>query len=551
MYRNYIEELHIRPEQVLMYLRKSRADDPLLTVAEVLARHETILNDWVERNLSAPIPEENRYREVVSGETIEARPEINKILKKMESPFIKAILTVEVQRLSRGDLEDAGRLIKLLRYTNTLVITPQKIYDLSDEYDRDSFERELKRGNEYLEYQKKIMGRGRLLSVSQGNFIGSIPPYGYDKSWAMEGKRKCPILVINEEQASVVRMIFDLFVNQDMGLIKICRYLDGLGIKPPKGEHWSYPAVRDMISNVHYIGKVKWNWRKTVKVVSDSEIVRTRPKSNIGEYEIFDGKHEAIISDELFNAAQDKKRSGVRVPKKYGVRNPLAGLLYCQCGKAMTLRYYKEKDGSERCAPRLICDGQVHCNSGSCLYEEMLTLVSRELKKNVWDLKRQLKNTENSSVKFQQKIITTLENKLKNIEDRELSQWEAQADPDPAQRMPAEIFQKLNEKLQREKAETIEAIRIAKEKIPTREAQENLLISMQDALDALNDPKAEPEMQNKLLKAVIERITYKRERPQRLKNDANAGRVIGYSTGASWSTSQIEIDIQMKIRSKA
>ena len=176
MYLDYLQELNIKPEQILVYLRKSRADDPNLTVEEVLARHETILNEWISRNLSGDVPQENRFREVVSGETISDRPEIQKILKIMESPYVKAILTVEVQRLSRGDLEDAGRLIKLLRYTNTLVITPQKTYDLCDEYDRDAFERELKRGNEFLEYQKKIMGRGRLLSVSQGNYIGSVPP---------------------------------------------------------------------------------------------------------------------------------------------------------------------------------------------------------------------------------------------------------------------------------------------------------------------------------------------------------------------------------------
>ena len=124
MYRNYIEELNLKPEEIYDYLRKSRADDPTLTVEEVLARHEAILDEWAEKNLGAPIPEENKLREVVSGETIADRPQMQKLLKMIESPKVKAILTVEVQRLSRGDLEDCGRLIKLLRFTNTLVITP-------------------------------------------------------------------------------------------------------------------------------------------------------------------------------------------------------------------------------------------------------------------------------------------------------------------------------------------------------------------------------------------------------------------------------------------
>lgn len=552
MYRDYISELNIKPEQILVYLRKSRADDPLLTVEEVLSKHETILNEWAERNLSNSIPEDNRYREVVSGETIADRPEIQKILKFIESPWIKAILTVEVQRLSRGDLEDAGRLIKLLRYTNTLVITPHKIYDLADEYDRDAFERELKRGNEFLEYQKKIMNRGRLLSVSQGNFVGSIPPYGYDKSWIMEGKRKCPVLVINEEQANVVRMIFDLFVNHDMGINNICNKLDAMCIKPCKGDYWSPHAVREMISNVHYIGKVKWNFRKTVKVVEDSEIVEMRPKSKMGDFLIYDGKHDPIISEEIFDLAQEKKGRGVRVPKKNTVRNPLAGLLYCSCGRTMTLRTYKDKSGNERCAPRLMCENQIHCHTGSCLYDEMIDYVKTSLRENIWDIKKQLKDNKAGSIKLQEKMIATLEKKLRDIEDRELAQWEAQANPDPSQRMPVEIFKKLNDKLQREKAEATEALRIAKENIPARAEQESMLIKLQDALDALADPKVDPKQKNILLKACIERITYKRERPTRLERSSKErDKVPPQLAGISWTSPPMEIDIQMKIRSKA
>lgn len=251
-------EVHFKPEEILVYLRKSRSDDPLLSVEEVLEKHWAILQDWISRNLDGPVPEENIYKEVVSGETIDGRPEVLKLLKRIESPRIKGILVVEVQRLSRGDLEDCGRLIKLLRYTSTMVITPMKIYDLADEYDRDGFERELKRGNEYLEYFKKIQKRGRLQSVKSGNYIGSVPPYGYDKVFVQDsnGRKKVPTLAINETQASVVRLVYDLYVNQNMGTVNICRKLDEMGITPPKGRNWSYHTVQDMLSNEHYTGKV-------------------------------------------------------------------------------------------------------------------------------------------------------------------------------------------------------------------------------------------------------------------------------------------------------
>ena len=135
----YKEYPRFYAHEVAEYGRKSRTDDPLMTVEEVLEKHSKILQEYAERHLGGPIPEENKYKEVVSGESLDSRPEITKLLKRVESPAIKAILIVEVQRLSRGDLEDAGRLIKILRYTNTYVITPTKIYDLRDEYDRDAF----------------------------------------------------------------------------------------------------------------------------------------------------------------------------------------------------------------------------------------------------------------------------------------------------------------------------------------------------------------------------------------------------------------------------
>ena len=277
MYRQ--PEIDFSPDEILDYLRKSQSDDPLLTVEEVLAKHERILDEWDERNLDGKVPEENRYREIVSGETIKDRPEINKVLRRIESPKIKAVKVVEPQRLTRGDLEDIGRLMKLFKHTNTLIITPERIYDLRDEYDWEAFERKLKQGNEYLEYYKKIQNRGRLLSVSKGNYIGSVPPYGFDKITVKDGKDDCPTLTENKEQADVVRMIFDLYVNHNMGKRKIANRLNELKIKPPKGKQWSENSMSDMLSNVHYIGKVKWNWRKSITIVEESEFKKTRPKS--------------------------------------------------------------------------------------------------------------------------------------------------------------------------------------------------------------------------------------------------------------------------------
>lgn len=541
-----------KPEEVIDYLRKSRTDDPTLTVEEVLEKHETLLDEWAEKHLGGKVPAENKFYEVVSGETIKERPEFQSVLKMIESPRYKAIKCYDVSRLSRGDLEDAGRLMKLLRYTNTYVITLQKVYDLRDEYDRELFERELKRGNEYLEYFKKISNNGRLLSVSQGNYIASKPPYGYDKTWVMDGKRKCPTLTPNEN-ADVVRMIFDMYVNQDMGRPSIARRLDELGIKPPnKGKHWSAEGLKDLLENVHYLGKTKWNWRKTVTVVEDGEIKKTQKKSKIGEYLIYEGKHPAIVSEELFYAAREKQGRNHRAKVTTKIRNPLAGLVYCKCGRAMSLRTYKAR-GKE---PRLLCDGQVHCNTGSCLFDEMLDSVCDILEQCIEDFEIRLKNDAGDSAKLHAKLVKKLEKQMQELQAKELAQWEAQSHPDPSQRMPAEIFKRLNEKLLAEKEEVQQALCKAYESMPEPIDYQERIAKFTDALNTLRDPEADAQTKNRLLKACIERIEYHREKPERLKSQQvrfyspEHKKTISRSplgTGGNWTSPPIELDVKLKV----
>ena len=542
MYGNY--NLNLSPEEVLVYLRKSRSDDPTLTVEEVLERHEAILDEWAEKHLGAKVPEENKFREVVSGETIADRPEIKKLLKQIEAPRYKAVLVVEVQRISRGDLEDAGRLLKLFRYTNTLVITPPKTYDLRDEYDRDFFERELKRGNEFLEYQKKIMGRGRLLSVQQGNFIGQTPPYGYDKAWTHEGKRKCPTLSINEKEAEVVRMIFDMYVNQDMGRIVIAHKLDQLGIAPPRGRYWSEVGIRDMLANVHYVGKVRWNWRKAVSVIEDGEVVKKRPRADVGEYMVFDGKHPAIISEELFNAAQ-AKRAMRATKQKLGteIRNPLAGLVFCQCGRSMTYRAYKDADGGERSAPRLHCIAQANCKTSSCLYDEILEKVIDVLQQCIDDFEIRIKDNNEDAVKFHKALVKRLEDKLADLDRKELAYWEKYAE----EGMPKNIFDDLNKKLLKDREEIQEALCNARDAVPDVIDYEEKLHRFQDALDALKDPDVKPALKNKLLKACIERIDYNRGKAVRSKRAPGEKRGTRLTVGGHWDAQPIELDIKLRV----
>ncbi len=312
----------LQPKEIIIYLRKSRTDDPALSVSETLSKHEQMLDDFSRRTWDALIPEQNRFREVVSGETIESRPEIQKVLRLIEQDRYKAILIVEPQRLSRGDLEDIGRISKLFRYTHTYVITLQYSYDLNDDRDRDYFERELKRGNEYLEYSKRIMMNGRNLSVENGNYIGSRDPYGYKRTKIKEGKKYINTLEIVPEEAEVVRQIYRMYAD-GIGYGHICSHLNQF-CKPKRSKSWNRSTVQTILSNPIYIGLIKWQKRKTVKLVEDGEVVKGYAYRK--DCPLYQGRHMPIVSEELWNAVKARREAHdiPRVKTCTHLRNPLA-----------------------------------------------------------------------------------------------------------------------------------------------------------------------------------------------------------------------------------
>jgi DNA invertase Pin-like site-specific DNA recombinase len=499
----------IRADEILVYLRKSRTDDPLMTVEEVLEKHATILNDWCMRVLGELVPEENVFKEIVSGETIAARPDFQKVLRLIEQPKYKAALVVDCSRLGRPDLEDIGRITKLFRYTNTFIITPDMAFDMADEFDRERLKMELERSNWYLEAYKKLNMRGRTESVRAGWYIGSVAPYGYDKIKVHDGRKQRPTLAIKEREAEVVRLIFDLYVNEDMGATVISHRLNELGYRTRKGATWTLNTIKDILHNEHYIGKVKWNWRKGVNVVADGEITKTRPKST--DYYVFDGKHPAIISEELFEAARAKWGKTARVSSKKQLRNPLAGLVYCQCGKAMSLRTYKTPDGGERSAPRMLCDQQAYCHTQSVTYDDLLAKVVDALKSCIADFEIQLKADGKNTVDRHAAQIKRLETRLEELNQKEVTQWEKYAE----EGMPKAVFDKLNEKVLAEKETVVQAIETAKQNAPTVELYQERIARFSEALDALQNPNASVKDKNRLLKACIKRIDYSREKGTR------------------------------------
>lgn len=483
-------------EKYLMYLRKSRADGEHETVEEVLGRHYRILQDYAAAKLGGAIPEELIYREVVSGETIQDRPEMKKLLERIQSEEITGVLVVDPQRLSRGDLSDCGTIIRAFRYTETIVITPQKTYDLADKFDRKFFEMELMRGNDYLEYVKEIMLRGRIASVNEGNFIGSVSPYGYDK--VKDGKS---YTLIPNEEADTVRLIYELWTVNGLGTTTIANRLNALHIKPRKSELWSSASIRDMLRNPVYIGKIRWNWRKTIKKYEDGELVSSRPKSKKEDWILVDGKHEGIISEEVYNASLVRFGSLPKVKAASGLCNPFAGIMHCSCGRPMI--YQPQR----RSAPRLHCAYQMRCRNRSATYAEVEEEVVRALKSYIVDLQDELKGKSDTSTNAQKAVTAALQKELNSLETQQERLYEFLEQGV----YNSEVFVKRNAVLAQRRQELQEAITEAKSTEVSEIDYKQRLIALHEAVAILENEAATAEEKNRLLRTVIKDIIYHRE----------------------------------------
>lgn len=497
----------LRGDEILKYLRKSQTDDPLLSVEEVLAKHEQMIDEWIEARLpdAGRVPADNIFREIVSGETIKARPEMQRLLRLVEQPKIKAIAVTEPSRLTRGDLEDIGYLVKILRYTNTIVITLSYVYDLTDEGDRDRFERELMRGNEYLEYTKKIRWNGRLASVKNGNFIGNTAPYGYTKIAIKEGRQTIHTLEPHPDQAPIVKRIFELYAS-GIGCNKIAYQLDSEHVPAPNGRKWAPDSLPAMLSNVHYLGKVKWNERKTVRTVEDGQVKVSRPVAE--EFLVFEGKHPAIVDQELWDKVQAIRGTHPRNPNARNLTNPLAGLLWCECGRAMVGRKYNGKDGNSRCAPRFLCGDRRSCGNASAKMQDVIDEVIKVLQSAVDDFEVRIEAGTDDSAEVHRLMIERMEKRLEELKKLEVQQWSEKM----KHNMPEHVFRALNDPTVAEIKDIEHSLFEARDAVPEPVDLQDKVVTFKAAIEALKDPDAPVKEKNQLLKKCIEKITYRREK---------------------------------------
>lgn len=494
-------------DNLIIYLRKSRSDDPSLTVTQILQRHEADLQEYCMREYGRTIPEERIYREVVSGETISDRPVMIQVMQLLESNTIDGILVVEPQRLSRGDLQDCGRIINTLRYTNTLVITPPKTYNLMDEYDRKFFEMELTRGNDYLEYNKKILNRGRIRSVREGNFIASISPYGYRKVKVGEGKESYHTLEIIPEEADAVRIMFNLYINEHYGFTNIAKYLDAHGYTPRKSKNWSPAAISDMLDNIVYTGKIRWNYFKTQKKMVNGEIIKTRPiNRNTDEIIIAEGKHEAIIDEATYNAALRRRGSTPKIRRKTELQNPFAGILYCgKCGRAMSFKQFKDiRSHTDHRSQSMLCNNQRNCHTKSVSYSDFIANVKNSLSQSIHDFEILLENSSDNTTSDNNLYIDSFKRQITMLKEKDARQKDAYEDGLYTKAEYASRNAKLQELLAVAEKNLEDAMNVKS----YEDIYKEQLAGYKKCLDIINDTSLSAAKKNSLLKSQIDRIVY-------------------------------------------
>jgi hypothetical protein len=319
-----------------------------------------------------------------------------------------------------------------------------------------------------------------------------------------------------------------------------------MNIKTKNGHStWKPSIIFGILENVHYIGCVRWNWRKTVNIIEDQEVKKIRPKAKVDEYLIFKGKHTGIVDEELFNKAKNIKGQRHRAKTNTSLKNPFSGIMYCKCGAKIGYNTYN-KNGKELAPPKLVCNNQVHCKTGSVDFQEMLTYVCCALKDCIADFEVRIDNDQDNSAKLHRDLINNLEKKMRDLEAQEVSQWKTQSDPDPDKRMPQHIFKILNEQLLKEKEEVRQALCKAYESMPEPIDYKTRILKFADALAALEDPDVSAKIKNDYLKDIIERIEYERPPNVRITKDNASKYKVDTEKGLQYHVEPYKVNIILK-----
>ena len=316
-----------------------------------------------------------------SGKSIEGRVSFNQMMEDIKSgkDGVSYVLVFKLSRFGRNAADVLATLQVMQDFGVNLICVEDGIDSSKDAgklmISVLSAVAEIERENIRVQTME-----GRMQKAREGKWNGGFAPYGYS---LIDGK-----LEVNEEEAVAIRMIFDQYVNTDLGANGIAKYLENHGIHKIARQNGKNPLfdaalIRRIIQNPVYSGKISYGRRRTEKVHGTRNEYRQVKKD---DYLLVDGLHEALVSEEVWEqaqvkvAAQAKKYEKVNRDKREKI-HLLSGILKCPvCGAGMygNKSIKKRKDGSNYkdfyyygCKHRNMTRGH-KCDYKKQVHEEML-----------------------------------------------------------------------------------------------------------------------------------------------------------------------------------
>lgn len=455
-------------KKVCLYLRKSRNDTDL-SLDLVLKRHYAQLTDLCKRQGLTII---ETYKEIVSADTIEKRPQMQALLNDVLDGLYYAVVVMDLDRLSRGNQVDQLEILETFKSSNTLIITPSKTYDLrQNDYDEDFFDFALFMSRQEYKVIKRRLMRGKKQAIKEGYYIAPRLPFGYSKE-----KRGRGYVLIPNDKAVYVKDIFSKYAS-GVKSMEICQYLNTLGVTTAQGGAFDDEKLKRILRNATYIGKINTNVH--------------------GNLETYDGKHAPIIDKELYYKVQERLASkSTKQQKSKQLINPLATLFKCNsCGRTMQLsKVYGYV--------YLVCPN-VNCDTKSSSLESVENRLIKELSAALKDYKYIVTNYDSfntkDSIENEKKALNKEIEKIKGMLDKACDMLELGV-------YSKEKYLERTDKLTKNMDMIQERL---KELSAVSEDKNNLQTAIPIIEKVINDYNLlSPTDKNKLLKAILSKVVY-------------------------------------------
>ena len=261
--------------------------------------------------------------EGISGGTTKKRDDFNRMIADAKAGRFDFIITKEISRFSRSTLDSIKYTQELLDYNVGVFFQNDNINTL----DLDSEFRLVVMAGVAQDEIRKLSERikfGFRQSIKNGRVLGNDRLYGYDK-------KDC-VMTINEEEAEIVRTIFDLYANHGLGIRKISQRLLEMGYTSREGNAFNQLTIRHMLENPKYKGWYCGNKTQSLDY-------RTKKKAFLDESEWVmypDPTIPAIVSEELWDRANAIYKERSRQMKDhangatYHNRYPYSGKIWCE-----------------------------------------------------------------------------------------------------------------------------------------------------------------------------------------------------------------------------